>query len=82
MNKRFFSLLISAVSVFSATVLPCTTAFAEETPSVTLRVCNWEEYIDLGGWDEDETIELESGDITSENSMIKDFENWYKRGSV
>lgn len=77
MNKRFFSLLISAVSVFSATVLPCTTAFAEETPSVTLRVCNWEEYIDLGGWDEDETIELESGDITSENSMINDFENWY-----
>ncbi|MGI6041117.1 MAG: extracellular solute-binding protein [Candidatus Alectryocaccobium sp.] len=77
MNKRFFSLLISAVSVFSATILPCTTAFAEETPSVTLRVCNWEEYIDLGDWDEDETIELESGDITSENSMIKDFENWY-----
>ena len=21
---------------------------------VTLRVCNWEEYIDLGGWDEDD----------------------------
>ena len=29
---------------------------AEET--VTLRVCNWEEYIDLGDWDEEETIEL------------------------
>ena len=22
---------------------------------VTLRVSNWEEYIDLGGWDEEET---------------------------
>ncbi len=46
-------------------------------PEVTLRVCNWEEYIDLGGWDEEETIDLESGDIIGENSMVKDFEDWY-----
>ncbi len=44
---------------------------------VTLRVCNWEEYMDLGDWDEDETIDLESGDIIGENSMVKDFEEWY-----
>ena len=48
---------------------------AEET--VTLRVCNWEEYIDLGDWDEEETIELPSGDIIGENSMVEDFEEWY-----
>ena len=44
---------------------------------VTLRVCNWEEYIDLGNWDEEETIDLESGDIIGENSMVEDFEQWY-----
>ena len=48
---------------------------AEET--VTLRVCNWEEYIDLGDWDEEETIELPSRDIIGENSMVEDFEEWY-----
>lgn len=48
-----------------------------DAPEVTLRVCNWEEYIDLGDWDEDETIDLDSGDIIGENSMIEDFEEWY-----
>ena len=46
-------------------------------PKVTLRVCNWEEYIDLGDWDEEETIDLESGDIIGVNSMVEDFEAWY-----
>lgn len=45
--------------------------------TVTLRVCNWEEYIDLGDWDEEETIDLDSGDIIGENSMVEDFEEWY-----
>ena len=53
-------------------------AAGEDKPDVVLRVCNWEEYIDLGDWDEDETIELESGDIIGENSMIEDFEEWYE----
>ena len=44
---------------------------------VVLRVCNWEEYIDLGEWGEDEVIDLESGDIFGENSMVQDFEDWY-----
>lgn len=48
-----------------------------DVPEVTLRVCNWEEYIDLGDWDEEETINLESGDIIGENSMVEDFEEWY-----
>lgn len=46
-------------------------------PEVTLRVCNWEEYIDLGDWDEEETIDLESGDIIGVQSMVEDFEDWY-----
>ena len=45
--------------------------------TITLRVCNWEEYIDTGDWEEDDTIDLESGDIRGDNSMISDFEDWY-----
>lgn len=47
----------------------------EET--VTLRISNWEEYLDEGDWDEEDTIDLESGDIIGKNSMIEDFEEWY-----
>ncbi len=46
--------------------------------TVTLCVCNWEEYIDEGGWDEDETIELSDGtSIIGEGSLVEDFEEWY-----
>lgn len=45
---------------------------------ITLRVCNWEEYIDLGDWDEEELIELDNGtEILGTNSMVEDFEKWY-----
>ncbi len=53
----------------------------DQSPSegpVVLRVSNWEEYIDLGDWDEEETIELESGDIIGEQSVVDDFETWYE----
>lgn len=50
---------------------------AEEKKQVTLRVCNWEEYIDLGDWDEEDVIDLESGDIIGERTMIEDFTEWY-----
>ena len=45
--------------------------------TITLRVCNWEEYIDEGGWDEDERIELPSGDIFGDRSLVEEFEDWY-----
>lgn len=44
---------------------------------VTLRVSNWEEYIDLGDWDEEDVIDLDSGDIIGKNSMLEDFRDWY-----
>lgn len=51
-------------------------AKADET--VVLRVSSWEEYIDLGDWDEEELIELDNGvSILGENSMVEDFEAWY-----
>lgn len=49
----------------------------KEEKQVTLRVCNWEEYIDLGDWDEEDTVDLDSGDIIGVNSMIEDFTDWY-----
>lgn len=50
------------------------------TPSggVTLRIANWEEYFDVGDWDEEDTIDLESGDIIGEDPMIHEFEEWYE----
>jgi len=75
---------IAALCICSFLVLTCpVTADAaksggrEVEKEVTLRVCNWEEYIDLGDWDEEETIELDSGDIIGENTMIEDFTQWY-----
>lgn len=56
---------------------PAGTMERKAEKQVTLRICNWEEYIDTGDWDEDEKIELSEGEIFGENSMIDDFENWY-----
>lgn len=45
---------------------------------ITLRVCNWEEYIDLGDWDEEELIELDNGvEILGEKALYEEFEEWY-----
>ena len=51
-------------------------AAQHDDDEIVLRVCSWEEYIDLGGWEEDEVIDLESGDIFGENDMVSDFEDW------
>ncbi|MBQ2258482.1 MAG: extracellular solute-binding protein [Lachnospiraceae bacterium] len=54
------------------------TVYASEEP-IVLRVCNWEEYIDLGEWDEDEVIELDNGAaILGERPLYEDFEDWYQ----
>lgn len=49
--------------------------------TVTLRVCSWEEYIDLGGWKDDELIDIDNpyseGGIIGVNSMVEDFEEWF-----
>ena len=73
----------AVVAVTASAAAVCTPpvralASGQEEGEVVLRVCNWEEYIDLGDWDEEETIELESGDIIGENSMVEDFEEWYE----
>lgn len=73
--KRFIKCI--ALCLCALTLLSLSTvAFAEEQ-EVVLRICSWEEYIDEGGWGEDEVIDLESGNIFGENSMLEDFEAWY-----
>lgn len=77
--KSGLALLLTAV----VTVLSGTQKLvrAEEMPTeekpLVLRVCNWEEYIDEGGWDEEERIDLDSQEIFGENPLITDFETWY-----
>lgn len=45
---------------------------------IILRVCNWEEYIDLGDWDEEELIELDNGAaILGTDALYREFEDWF-----
>lgn len=74
-TRRAVGIALLAAMLLPA-LCPIAPAAAEEEV-ITLRVCSWEEYIDLGGWGEDEVIDLESGDIFGENSLIEDFEAWY-----
>ena len=80
-NKRISSglaLVLSGSFLLIAGTGTIVTAEETERPEkVVLRICNWEEYIDLGDWDEEEIIELPSADIIGENSMVQDFEEWY-----
>ncbi len=68
-------MLGSVVTLFSGCSSEKKSGSNEKT--LTLRVCNWEEYIDEGDWGEDEVIDLDSGDIFGENSLVEDFETWY-----
>ena len=79
--KRFTC--IAAASLLLAAALPLS-ACANNDKELVLRVANWEEYIDLGGWDEDERIEIynefaadgEEG-VIGVNSMVDDFTEWF-----
>ena len=81
MRKNMFLKLCAAVlsGLMVTSLIPAQNVWAasDGKGKIVLRVCNWEEYIDLGDWDEEETIDLESGDIIGENSLVEDFEEWY-----
>lgn len=76
---RKITFLITFILLFMLLIVTACSVSADDSSSeeITLRICNWEEYIDLGDWGEDEVIDLESGDIFGENSLIEDFEEWY-----
>lgn len=75
--------LTAAACVFCAPL--AFTGCANNAKEVVLRVCSWEEYIDLGDWDDDERIDIynqfnkenpENG-IFGRNSMVDDFTKWF-----
>ena len=71
-----FNLVLSAL-LLASFALPFAGCADSGEKVVTLRVSSWEEYIDLGDWDDDEVIDLDSGDIFGENSMVDDFTEWF-----
>lgn len=76
MNTKRLLCAALLLSLLAAVLCPVFSFAEEET--ITLRICNWEEYIDQGDWDEEEVIDLESGDIFGKNSLVDDFETWYE----
>ena len=80
--KKIVLGIILSVFIFDAVIIAlektgsgATVVYGADNDTIVLRVCNWEEYIDTGDWDE--PIDLESGDIMGVNSMVEDFEIWY-----
>lgn len=80
MKRWYRAFLVLFLTSFLLTLAsPSLQTQAAPKDEIVLRVCNWEEYIDLGEWDEEEDlIDLESGDILAEKSMVEDFEEWYE----
>ena len=74
-NKGMTAAIMGLGIMTICSAVPMNVSAANDT--ITLRVCNWEEYIDEGGWDEDERIELPGGDIFGDRSLVEEFENWY-----
>lgn len=75
MKKKITALLL-ILTIMSSALIGCG---SEETSDVVvLRVSNWEEYMDLGDWEEEDEIDLGSGNIIfGESSLYEEFEDWY-----
>ncbi len=85
MKKPTKILCVSAATFALAfATLPLAACAEKADETVTLRVSNWEEYIDLGDWGDDELIDIanpydeEAGGIIGINSMVEDFTVWFK----
>ena len=80
-KMKIASILLSAGLLLTGNAalfaVPVHAASPDGEETTVLRVCNWEEYIDEGDWDEEELIELESDEIIGESSVVEDFEEWY-----
>jgi len=80
--KQFFIKTICGISAAFLVVNSLFWTNATETSAkddvIRLRVCNWEEYIDLGEWDEEELMELDNGTtIFGERAVYEEFEDWF-----
>lgn len=78
MQKIMFKIMSLLLAVVLLASIVSDNVYADDqAEEIVLRVSNWEEYIDLGDWDEEELIDLDSASIIGEQSMIEDFEVWY-----
>lgn len=78
MEKSRIMLGLAVVGLLALCLFPKQTAYAGKEP-IVLRVCSWEEYIDLGEWDAEEAIALDNGSVIfGEKPLYKDFEDWYR----
>lgn len=79
--KKMRVAAVAAACLFAAPVFALA-GCADTDETVVLRVSNWEEYIDLGDWGDDEAIDVENpytGEdyIMGVNSVIDDFTEWF-----
>ncbi len=78
MTKKIISFLFAGILSLTPIMLTGCAAADSEGDVIVLRVSNWEEYIDEGGWEEDEVIDLdEDVEILGENALYEDFEDWF-----
>ena len=78
-----FMYVIAACGILGTTVIPLS-ACGKSEEVLTLRIANWEEYIDLGDWGDDELIDIENpyaenpeDGIIGRNRIIDDFTEWF-----
>ena len=79
--KKMKIVAVAAACMFCVPVIAASGCTSEDE-TVVLRVSNWEEYIDLGDWGEDEAIDIANpytGEdyIMGVNSVVDDFTQWF-----
>ena len=79
--KKMKITAVAAACMFCVPVIAAAGCTSEDE-TVVLRVSNWEEYIDLGDWGEDEAIDIANpytGEdyIMGVNSVVDDFTQWF-----
>ena len=79
--KKMKIAAVAAACIFCVPVIAAAGCTSEDE-TVVLRVSNWEEYIDLGDWGEDEAIDIANpytGEdyIMGVNSVVDDFTQWF-----
>lgn len=80
-NNKLKNKLMSGIALLgisSMVICPLTACEKAADDVIVLRVCNWEEYMDEGDWDEEEAMEInDEVTIYGENSMVEDYEEWF-----
>ena len=79
--KKMKIAAVAAACIFCVPVIAAAGCTSEDE-TVVLRVSNWEEYIDLGDWGEDEAIDIanpytDEDYIMGVNSVVDDFTQWF-----